>query len=483
MPRRGSAAIVDVSEALQRDQADDVAFRVDRVEGRIPDGLDGVLFRNGGGIFTAGDAHLSFLDGYGLVGALEVADGAAFLRTSHPETPVLIEERRAGRMTRRRVFTNLPGWRRNVFNVDPTTTAAHDSYVWNGQLHAADLGRHAALSLPELKTVGETPWRTNKGELTAPMPREDPVTDTLVTYVLRQTAIKSEVTFVEVDGAFQEVARSQTVRTDGLIHDLAFTEDWYVLVENAAKPRPLPALLGRAPLWTSFAWDGRPPTLLFIPRKRAGEPVRIPMTGTSLQTVFHIVNVFAEGDEVVVDVTGYDGPVSFDALMVATRDGPIRLMPTNHVARVRAAPLAGGSADVQHFEGASGEAPEIAPALQGRPYSCVWYAAVPSPSVDPNSYVFTSRMGRLDVATGTVTTWDAGADHQLSPPAFAPDPAGGPEDGWVLAWDLDLTAETADVVILDAGDLAAGPLARLHLGVYLPAVSHCRFAPGVRVSA
>jgi all-trans-8'-apo-beta-carotenal 15,15'-oxygenase len=199
--------------------------------------------------------------------------------------------------------------------------------------------------------------------------------------------------------------------------------------------------------------------------------------------VFHIVNVYADGDEVVVDMTGYDGAVTFDALMVATREGPLRLTPTNHVARVRAAPRTGGSAGVQHFEGASGEAPEIAPALQGRPYSCVWYAAVPSPSVDPNSYVFTSRMGRLDVATGTVTTWDAGADHQLSPPAFAPDPAGGPEDGWVLAWDLDLTAETADVVILDAGDLAAGPLARLHLGVYLPAVSHCRFAPGVRVSA
>jgi all-trans-8'-apo-beta-carotenal 15,15'-oxygenase len=474
---------VDVSEALRRDQADDVAFRVDRIEGRIPDGLDGVLFRNGGGIFAAGEDPLSFLDGYGLIGALEVADGSAFLRTSHPETRVWAEERRAGRMTRRRVFTNLPGWHRNVFKVDPTTTAAHDSYVWNGQLHAADLGRHTALSLPELKSVGETPWVTGKGELTAPMPREDLTTDHLVTYVLRQTPAKSEVTFIEVDASFQEIARSQTVRTEGLVHDLAFTDDWYVLVENAAKPRPIPALLGRVPLWSSFAWDGRPPTLLLIPRGRAAQPVRIPMTGTSLQTVFHIVNVFADGDEVVVDITGYDGPVSFEALMVATREQPQQPTPTNHISRLRAAPLAGGPASVKHFEGASGEAPEVAPRLQGKPYSCCWYAALPSSSIDPNSYVFTSRMGRLDVTSGAVTTWDAGAGHQLSPPAFAPNPAAGPEDGWVLAWDLDLTTETTDVVILDAGDLAAGPVARLQLGVYLPAVSHCRFAPGVRVSA
>jgi all-trans-8'-apo-beta-carotenal 15,15'-oxygenase len=473
---------VHVSEALRRDQAEDVAFGVDRIEGHIPAGLDGVLFRNGGGVFAAGDDPLSFLDGYGLIGALEVADGSAFLRTSHPETRVLAEERRAGRMTRRRVFTNLPGWRRNVFNVDPTTTAAHDSYVWNGQLHAADLGRHTALSLPELETVGETPWATGKGELTAPMPREDPVTDHLVTYVLRQTPARSEVTFVEVDASFREVARSRTVRTEGLIHDLAFTADWYVLVENAARPRPIPALLGRDPLWSSFAWDGRPPTLLLIPRRRGGQPVRIPMTGTSLRTVFHIANVFADGDDVVVDVTGYDGPVSFDAIMVSTGERPLRPTPTNHVSRVRAAPRAGGRASVEHFAGASGEAPEVAPNLQGQPYTCVWYAALPASSVDPNSYVFTSRMGRLDVGTGAVTTWDAGAGHQLSPPAFAPDPAGGPEDGWVLAWDLDLTAETTDVVILDAGDLDAGPVARLHLGVYLPAVSHCRFAPGVRVS-
>jgi all-trans-8'-apo-beta-carotenal 15,15'-oxygenase len=474
--------VVDVTEALRRGQADDVAFQVDQVEGRIPERLDGVLFRNGGGIFTAGDDPLSFLDGYGLIGALEVADGTAFLRTAHPETRVLTEERRAGRMTRRRVFTNLPGWRRNLFNVDPTTTAAHDSYVWNGHLHAADLGRHTALSLPELKTVGETPWETEKGELTAPMPRDDPARGTLVTYALRQTPAKSEVTFVEVDASFREVARSQTVRTEGLIHDLAFTDDWYVLVENAAKPRPIPALLGRDPLWTSFAWDGRPPTLLLVPRRRGGPPVRLPMTGTSLRTVFHVVNAYTDGDEVVVDVTGYDGPVSFDAIMVPTGERPLRPTPTNHVSRVRAVPRDGQRARVEHFESASGEAPEVAPNLQGEPYSCAWFAALPTSSIDPNSYVFTSRMGRLEVTTGAVTTWDAGAAHQLSPPAFAPDPLGGPEDGWVLAWDLDLTTETTDVVILDAGDLAAGPIARLELGVYLPAVSHCRFAPGVRIS-
>jgi all-trans-8'-apo-beta-carotenal 15,15'-oxygenase len=476
------AVTVDVTEALRRGQAEDVAFRVDRVEGRIPDGIDGVLFRNGGGTFEAGDDPLSFLDGYGLVGALEVADGTAFLRTSHPETRVRVEERQAGRMTRRRVFTNLPGWRRNLFNIDPTTTAAHDTYVWNGRLHAADLGRHTALSLPELETVGDTPWTAGRGELTAPMPREDPATDRLVTYVLRQTPAKSEVTFIEVDGSFAEVARSRTVRTEGLIHDLAFTDDWYVLVENAARPKPIPALLGRAPLWSSFAWDGRPPTLLLIPRRRGGEPVRLPLAGTSLRTVFHIVNAYADGDEVVVDVTGYDGPVSFEALMVATRDGPLQPTPTNHVSRVRATARAGGAATVAHWAGASGEAPEVAPSLQGAPYSCAWYAALPSSSIDPNGYVFTSRMGRLDLTTGAVTTWDAGAGHQLSPPAFAPDPVAGPEDGWVLAWDLDLTSETTDVVILDAGDLTTGPVARLHLGVYLPAVSHCRFAPGVRVS-
>ncbi len=43
--------------------------------------------------------------------------------------------------------------------------------------------------------------------------------------------------------------------------------------------------------------------------------------------------------------------------------------------------------------------------------------------------------------------------------------------------------ETTEVVVHDAHDLAAGPIARVKLGAYLPATSHSRFAPGLRVRA
>ena len=72
-------------------------------------------------------------------------------------------------------------------------------------------------------------------------------------------------------------------------------------------------------------------------------------------------------------------------------------------------------------------------------------------------------------------------DHIVE--AFAPDPASeDPEAGWLLAWDLDLDKETTDVVVLDASNLEAGPIARLPLGVYLPATSHSRFSTGSSIT-
>jgi all-trans-8'-apo-beta-carotenal 15,15'-oxygenase len=127
----------------------------------------------------------------------------------------------------------------------------------------------------------------------------------------------------------------------------------------------------------------------------------------------------------------------------------------------------------------------VAPAVHGRRYRHAWFAALPSAQDDePYAYVLTRRIGHLDVESGELSHWDAGEGHQLSPPAFAPDPdADDPEKGWLLAWDLDLQKETTDVVVLDAQNLPAGPVARVRLGVYLPAVSHARFAPGARVRA
>lgn len=473
---------MQLADVLVRGQAESFATDV-VVEGTLPAGLDGVLFRNGAGTMKVGDDDVAFLDGHSIIGALEVADGRAFFRATHPDTELRREEVTAGRLTRRRVFTNLRGWRRNVFNLKIDNGTSHDSYVWNGRVHATDLGDHYALSTPELRTEGKTGWGSvvSRGEMLAPMPRDDLEKNTLVAYTLERAPSGDRLRFVEVDETFGRVARTAPVALKGFVHDCAFTDRWYVAVQNAAAPRPVQALLGAVPIWSAFGWRDEAPTLILVPRGREGEAVTLPLNA-SLRTVFHILNAYDDGDDVVVDVAGYDGPVHFDTVMPAARGKAPRATKQNRIVRVRAKPSA-GTADARPFDGAFGEAPEVAPAVHGKPYRAAWFAALPAADApDVNSYVYTRRLGRLDVETGAITLWDAGEGHQVSPPAFAPDAAANdPEKGWVLAWDLDLQKETTDVVVLDSEDLAKGPIARIHLGVYLPAVSHVRFAPGLRV--
>jgi all-trans-8'-apo-beta-carotenal 15,15'-oxygenase len=451
---------VDINEVLTRGQPDTFATQVSEIEGTLPDGLDGVLFRNGAGTTEVGDERLCLLDGHGMVAAIEVADGKAFFRSAYTETEVRKEEVAAGRITRRRVFTNLNGWRKNLFNLNLGNSAAHDSYVWGDRVYATDLGGHYALSLPELKTEGKADWSSvvRRSEMVAPMPRDDLERGTLIAYALRREPKGDRLAFVEIDRDFGKVARTELVPIHGIVHDSAFTDDWYVTVETPATPNKLQVLLGRKPIWWAFEWRDEAPTLLLVPRGRPGDAVRVKVPDT-LRTVFHIINAYDDGDEVVVDLIGYAGEVRFDSVMPAARGKAHRRLPATSFHRLRARPAA-SAVEATTFEGAQGDVPEVAPAVHGKKHQVAWYASTPSGNPE----------------------WDAGEGHHVSPPAFAPNEASDdPEDGWVLAWDLDLDSEKTDVVVLDAKDIAAGPVARLKLGVYLPATSHARFSPGTRV--
>lgn len=471
---------MQVRDAIVRSQTETVAEAVDDIEGTLPAGLDGVLLRNGGGTMRVGNDDLAFLDAHGLVGALEVAEGRAFLRTVYPDTSVRRAELAAGAMKRRRVFTNLPQRWRNVMSIKPGTGVSHDTYVWGDRVYASDLGAHYGLDTPKLTDAGEPDWGLDRFEMVAPMPREDLAANTLVAYGLKQDPRGDRLRFVEVDERFEQIAKTEPVKLSGLVHDHAFTDRWYVAVESPLKPNPLKAVWGSAPLWNAIELSDGALRVVLVPRGRSGDPVVLDVP-TDVRVAFHVINAYDDGDEVVVDIIGYEGRVSFESIMPSTRSSA-RPTPTNRIQRLRLRPSS-GSVDVSTFD-AQGEAPEVAPAVHGRRHTATWFVNLPSGDADePFLYPFSHAIGRLDVTDGSLTTWDAGEGHQISPPALAPDPGSDdPESGWLLAWDLDLDRETTDVVVLDASDLPAGPISRIRLGGYLPAVSHARFAPGLRIS-
>ncbi|MFN7151623.1 MAG: carotenoid oxygenase family protein, partial [Microthrixaceae bacterium] len=83
---------------------------------------------------------------------------------------------------------------------------------------------------------------------------------------------------------------------------------------------------------------------------------------------------------------------------------------------------------------------------------------------------------RYDDATGERQVWNAGPDGHVGESVFAADPSGTAEDdGWLLNAVFDDASGRTDLCVLDAHDVAAGPIARVHLTHRMPFGFHANW--------
>jgi carotenoid cleavage dioxygenase-like enzyme len=61
---------------------------------------------------------------------------------------------------------------------------------------------------------------------------------------------------------------------------------------------------------------------------------------------------------------------------------------------------------------------------------------------------------------------------------FVPDSAAAGEDeGWLVGYAYDMAADRSELLVLDATDVAAGPIARVRLPSRVPAGFHGAWVP------
>ncbi len=477
-------------ESVYRSQPDEHAFVATTIEGVVPPGLRGTLLRSGPGLLEVGADALQFFDGHTLLAGLTFDEGRCTFRSRFVRTPLYEAERAAGRMTKRRLFTNLPSRWRNLFALDLGNTAMHDVYASGGRVFAANDPGHFALDATTLATLGPESWSgaAPAGWEMAPMPSPDPTTGRLVAWLKKVGGTRPDsLKFVELDAdlkVVKETALHPLASSPAIIHDQRATARWYVATEQAGRLAPLRALWGASTIWGAVDWpEALSADLLLVPREGGDRLVRVPLPGVRI--AFHVINAFDEGDNVVVDLVTYDRPLDFAQVapkVLRQRTGtsmapgpapqPRRFVIDPSSARVISSRPLGDRAL---------EAPEVADARMGAPYRWA-YGATDGPGCPNRSnYIQFGGVVKLDVDTGATVAWQAGPDVTCSPPAFVARPGSVDEDdGWLLAFTTD--ARGTSVVVLDAKAPVHGPVATIGLGQHLPGVSHVRFAPEVRLS-
>lgn len=464
------------------DEARDVTLEL--LEGEVPAGLRGRFLRNGPGIQRAGKDPMHFLDGHGIVAGASFEAGRVRYDARLVDTPLLRKEREAGRMLARRPFTNLPGGRwKNFLKLKFAAGAGHDVYVWGGRVVPCDVTGHYLMDPTTLDTLGPAPLNgeLHQMENLAAMPRVDPHTGRLVSYVVKPGVLGDDtVTFVEYDDAWRECARvTRAIGAKGaLLHDIAVSQNHYVVAEFAR------AALGPTALGTVSAAGGAhlpengPSRMLVIPRKGDGPLRELPLPAG--HQTFHVFNAYEEGGALVVDATIYEGVVDFKDLYpeaLRAEYGTAKAVKGPFVVR-HTMDLATGKTTRSMIEGVRGESPSVRADKLGTKHRYGYLSAPTSRGDEPTreAYFWFHGVGKVDFEARTMSTWDAGPRVYLSAPQFVPR-GEGEDDGWLLAWAHDAAKDRGEVVILDAKDLARGPLARLALPRPLPPASHCAWMP------
>lgn len=454
------------------------------VTGHLPDGLDGVLVRNGPGALEMGpDRYQHPFDGDGMVVRFDVGGGRVRYRNRFVATRERTEELRAGRMLHRAFGTNLPGgFRRNLLRLR-FKNAANTNVVWHGGRLLAlwEGGVPHALDSSSLATLGRftfdgalTPsWTRPLDKLLAPElpfsahPRLDPRTGELFNFGTLLGRKHRLVTY-RVDARGQ-LAERRFLDLDAMpfVHDFALTPRFLVFFLPPVTFDVPRALLGLvSPVEAIHHAKGAPTRILVVPRD--GGPPRTLETRGGF--VFHFVNAFERGQEIVVDGARMD---AFEGGPIDVRDPAAfrgqRLFDA-HPTRFQL-DLAAGRVSEESLGLHAVELPTIDGRWATREHHTFFSIAREPGSRSP----LHEALARTSTAGGAPLVRSFAPDLPGEPVFVPRSPDAAEGDGWLLSVIYRARARRSELVCLDASTLETVATARLPHAI--PPGFHGGFVP------
>ena len=459
-----------------------VAVELDGVEltaarGAIPAELVGTLYRNGPGRLERGGhwVHHPF-DGDGMITALQFEGGKAQLRNRFVRTEGFEAEEQAGKFLYRGVFgTQKPGGlAANAFDLRLKNIANTHVVRLGDQLLALwEAAEPHALDPASLETRGLSllDGVLKKGEAFSAHPRFDPGhhgAPRMVTFGVK-AGPRSTIRLMEFSSAGELLADSRhSFKGFAFLHDFAITPNWAVFLQNAVAFNPTGFVLGqKGAAQCLSSKPGEQGQFWLIPRSGEGKPLQIPAPEGF---VFHHLNAFEEGDELVVDSIYYDDFPSIGP-DVDFRQVDFETIPAGQLVRCRIN-LETGAVSKELLEERTCEFAMVNPARQGLQARYSWMAVAERElGNDP-----LQAIKKLDLASGDGQVWSAAPRGFVSEPLMVPRPGASAEgDGWVLCLVWNGGRCASDLVILDAATLAE--VAVLELPLAVPHGLHGSWAP------
>lgn len=446
------------------------------VIGEIPPRLDGVYLRNTQNPVHQPRGTYHPFDGDGMLHLLRFERGRVEYRNRFVRTQGFREEQAAGRalyagLIDKPALAERPGWGARGGLRD---TAATDVIVHAGRALATfyQCGEPYRLDARTLEFQGTSGWGARvlaDGGISA-HPKVCPRTGDLLFFNYSKDA--PYMHYGEVD-RHDHLVHYVPVPLPGprLPHDMCFTEHFAVLNDF-----PLhwdEALLAQGKHKLVYHAD-RPARFAIVPRRHAPQG-GVRWFEASPTYVLHWLNAWEEGTEIVLHGYHQATPMprgGYDNKGATL--GPERYGPTLYEWRFD---LASGRTTERRLDDRLLEFGMINARYWGQPHRYSYNMIA-----HPGSFLFDGIL-RHDHVAGASQQYLFGAGRFGSESPMAPcHDAGGEDDGYVVSFVTDLNEDRSECIVLDARDLARGPVARIILPHRISSGTHACWADASELS-
>ena len=455
------------------------------VEGEIPAGLDGTFYRVGPDqAFPPRMGDANPFNGDGIVTAFRIRDGHCDMQHRYVMTHRLQAERAARQGLfgdYRNPFTDDPtvkGIQRTVSNtnvimhngillamkedgppyaMDPATLETRQLWDWNGQMTATSFTAHPKIDYATGDLYGYA--YAARGE----------TTDDIAVYSFDKHGNKTwEVWFKSP--------------WPGMIHECAISENYIIL--------PLiPQIMDLERIKQGgiiFQWNAsRDQVYIVVPKGGDAADVRFFHAPNAMPG--HVVNAFDEGGKLYLDL-----PVALDNVFWFFPDEDGKFPPPGSFGteitrwcfdmdnkNTKAVPKV--------ISTLAAEFPHCDDRYIGKPYRYGFMQASDhtkpynADRAGPIMGFFFNTFLTMDMSTGKYDAWFCGDTSSTQEPVFAPKSANAPEgEGYVIGVVNRRAENRSDLVILDAMNMAAGPMATIRIPVRLKYGIHGNWVPAVQ---
>lgn len=453
--------------------AEEVELSCPEIEGKIPEDLYGTFFRNGPNAeFRPKKEELyHWFDGDGMIHSIEFKDGKAHYRNRWIETKGLQIERQEGKALWDG-YLSLPDFD-NAYGM-PTKNLANTALVWHADRLLAlwEAGPAHEVKLPELATTGmeqfDGKWT---GAFTA-HPTVDPVTGEMMTFCY--SPMKAPYVRYGVVNKDGEVVHKTGIELKGkpvMIHDCAITQGHTLILDMPITFDLDRVMNGGNP----FDWDpDNGARIGVIPRFGEGHETK--WFDVSIGFIFHVLNAYEEGDEVILEACKAD-----KTTVLADKDQE----ENNHVEqKARLVQyrlnLKTGEAIEQEIDPVRVEFTRINENYMGQKnrfgYGSRFCLNTSKPLFD--------AVIKFDREQDTKEVYELGDQIFCGEFVFAPKVGSSSEDdGYYIGFIRDEKNQTSECYILDAQKFSEGPVARIKMPKRVPYGFHAHWVDGQAIEA